>query len=185
MPGAYSLARARTGALPDPEVVMSHRRTVLTTALAATALAGAALLPGVATAGDGSEGAPDLLRSGLVGSTPTADGGPTLFGAVPGGKPWVVGTSTVRVRRDGQIDVRVRDLVIPTAPFDGTNPVPAVSATLYCNGTIADTSATVPLSVPGGDARIRDVLTVPASCAAPAVLLNPGGDTTVWIAANG
>ena len=38
--------------------------------------------------GHGHRHGGEILRSALVGSTPTAKGGPTLFGVAPGGAPW-------------------------------------------------------------------------------------------------
>lgn len=163
---------------------MSYRRTAL---VAAAVAALAVAVPGIATGDDGRDGyVPDLLRSGLVGSTPLEDGGPALFGVDPGGLPWVAdATSTVRVRRDGRVDIRVGRLVIPTPPFNGTNPVPSVAATLFCGRKAVGTTPTATLSVPRGDARIRARLQLPRTCEAPVVLLNPGGDTSVYIAVNG
>ncbi len=112
----------------------------------------------------------DLLRSGIVGSTPD---GPVLFGVSPGGKPWVANRhSRVRVERDGDVRIKVRGLVIPVAPFNGTNPIATLAASLICNGMVVGTTDTVPFS-PAGDANIRAEMDVPTPCLAPAVLLRP------------
>jgi hypothetical protein len=152
----------------------------------AAAISVLALLP-VAAGADSRHGDDDndgtLLRSGLVGSTAPAEGGVTLFGVVPGGKTWVVDEGSVRVDRDGRLDVRIEGLVIPS--LGGTNPVPSVSATLVCNGMPGMPTATTPLSIPGGDARIRATVAVPTPCQAPAVLVNPNGAPGVYIAVNG
>lgn len=147
--------------------------------VAAATLAG----PGVANADSGNRSGP-LLRSGLVGST-LAPAGPTLFGVTPGTSPWVADdTSRVRVDRDGRVEIRIRGLVIPTAPANGTNPVPRVSASVVCNGSVAATTDAVPFS-PRGNARISEVLTLPGPCLAPAVLVHPNTATSVYIAATG
>jgi hypothetical protein len=138
---------------------------------------------------DGGKG--DLLRSGLVGSTRSADGGADIFTVKPGGAPWVVDEGTVRVRRDGRLDVRIEGLVIPTPPQNGTNPVAAVTATLYCNAKAAAVTKPFPLSRPEGDGRIRADLMLPMTCVAPVVLLNPvnadfpNGNPGTYIAATG
>jgi hypothetical protein len=155
-------------------------RVLLGTAAVALALA---LVPAAAGADSGGDNQP-LLRSGLVGSTPVASGGVILSGVTPGGLPWVVGSGRVTVDRDGSLDVRVEGLVIPVPPFNGTNPVPAVSATLVCNGVPGTPTATVALS-PAGNTRIRAMVAVPSPCLAPAVLVNPNGSPAVYIAANG
>jgi hypothetical protein len=155
-------------------------RVLLGTAAVAIALA---LVPAAAGADSGGGDQP-LLRSGLVGSTPVASGGLVLSGVTPGGVPWVVGSGRVRVDRDGSLDLRVRGLVVPIPPFNGTNPVATVSASLVCNGMPGTPTATVALS-PAGDTRIRATVAVPSPCLAPAVLVNPGGNGAVYIAANG
>jgi hypothetical protein len=170
------------------DIMRRPSRLLLTLAAAISALV---LIPSAAdagpTGGPGPAGGPpkgELLKSGLVGSTAPNEGGVTLFGVVPGGRTWVIRAGEVRVARDGRLDVRMDGLVIPEAPFDGTNPVAAVSATLVCNGVPGTPTATFSLS-PKGDGRIRTDVTVPQPCLAPAVLVNPNGSPTTYIAANG
>ena len=123
-----------------------------------------------------------LLRSGVEGSLPTD---PMLAGAAAGGRPWVADRhSSVRVDRDGDVRIKVRGLVIPDAPFNGTNPVPALSASLVCGGVIVAETVTVPFDT-AGNAKIRDEITVPERCLAPAVLLHPGGNDAVYIGTSG
>jgi hypothetical protein len=128
-----------------------------------------------------------VLESKVFGSNPA---GPVLFGVKPGGLPWVVSRSRVEVRRDGHVEVRVRGLVIPTPPQNGTNPVSKLAATVFCNASAVGTTKAVPFSA-AGDARIEDTLAkpLPSPCLVPAVLLNPapGGAiaTGTYIAATG
>jgi hypothetical protein len=138
-----------------------------------------------------------LIHSDLFGSQPT---GPTLFAVAPGGAPWVISRGEARVKRNGAIKVRVRGLVIPATPpaTVATNPLPAIAATLFCNGQAVGTTAPFPFS-PEGNARIEAKLDLSSlqgkPCLVPAVLLNPatpptgGGDpvanTTRYIAATG
>jgi hypothetical protein len=122
----------------------------------------------------------------VFGSQPT---GPVLFGVTPGGAPWVIDKGEAKVRRNGDVKVRVEGLVIPTPPQNGTNPLSNIAATVYCGGTAVGTQAAS--FSPAGDARIDDTLAtpLPSPCLAPAVLLNPaaGGviTTTAYIAATG
>ena len=128
-----------------------------------------------------------VLRSAVFGSQVT---GPVLFGVPPGGAPWVIDKGDVTVRRDGQVKARLDGLVIPTPPSNGTNPVPEIAATVYCNGAAVGTTSAVPFST-AGDARIDDALAspLPSPCLAPAVLFNPAANgvvtTTNYIAATG
>ena len=128
-----------------------------------------------------------VLNSDVFGSQPT---GPVLFGVPPGGAPWVITKGEATVRRNGDVKVRVKGLVIPTPPSNGTNPVPNIAATAYCGGTAVGTTHAVPFSL-AGDARIDDTLAtpLPSPCLAPAVLLNPAAGAvvtaTAYIAATG
>jgi len=154
------------------------RFTKRRTLIGAACLTAAATLVAVPAVGD--DGAP-LISSGVVGSQLTD---PVLAGATPGGKPWVVRPSSIRVTRDGMIRARIRGLVIPDAPFNGTNPVPLLAASLVCGGQVVATTGTVPFSL-AGDAVIKAKVAVPARCLAPAVLLSPNGIATVYIGATG
>jgi hypothetical protein len=119
-----------------------------------------------------------LLSARLVGSLTTD---PALFGVNPGGADWSVSRSTVKVKADGRVDVKVRDLVLTST---GANPVPTISASLVCNGMVVDTVGPVAYDTEG-DARIRDRFSVPDRCLAPAVLLNPLERVGTYIAASG
>jgi hypothetical protein len=131
-------------------------------------------------------GAP-LIKEALAPSQPSD---PVFHGVSPGGAPWVLKRGEVRLKRAGKFNLRVKGLVIPGAPGNGTpGPVTTISASLYCGAdsgtTAAHTSQQVPISRKG-DARIRDnSFTVPSSCLAPVVLVHPNGDTTHYIAVDG
>ena len=157
-----------------------HRRPLARTAAVVT-VAAAALAPGAASADPA--GGELLLRSGLAGSEPTD---PTLFGVAPGRAPWVTDhNSSVRLRQDGHLDVKIRGLVIP----DVGNPVALVSVSVVCGGAIAATTGPVPMGTTGqqdvGDARIKTTVDLPSLCLAPSVLVHPNGNSAVYIAANG
>jgi hypothetical protein len=115
---------------------------------------------------------------------------PPFHGVNPGGAPWVLDRGKVEIKAKGRLELRVRGLVIPNPPGDGTaGPVKTISASLYCGAdadtTAADTSKQVPLSS-DGDARIHDrSFHVPATCLAPVILVHPNGSTGAYIALTG
>lgn len=159
-----------------------RRRAVMV--LGAVALS--ALVPlGVAQASKDSYQEDDarvVLRSPLAGNLVTD---PQVFGVLPGTSPWVIKRGSVRLYSDGELSLRARGLVIPTAPANGTNPVPTLSASVFCNGMLVASTPTVPFS-PRGDAEIEtDVGDLPSPCIAPAVLVHPNAVTGRYIAFNG
>jgi hypothetical protein len=137
--------------------------------------------------GDRGRGHGNALFSGSI--APSVPTDPAFHGVAPGGAPWVLRRGDVEVR-DGRLDLRVRGLVIPVAPGNGTpGPVNTISASLYCGAdadpAAADTSDQVPISR-RGDARIRDrSFDVPDTCLAPVILVHPNGDATHYIAVDG
>lgn len=165
---------------------MERSRRLLVTASTVAACAIGLSVSGAASAdGDGR----DVLRSGLVGSTPPGDGGPRLFGADPGGAPWVTAPhSSVRVRDDGRVDVTIRGLVIPDGNGGGTNPVARVTVSVVCNGApVAGSPRTREFPMDeAGNARVRDSVRLPEPCLAPAVLVHPAAAGQArYIAADG
>jgi hypothetical protein len=154
--------------------------------LAASALAGSAI-SGVTAFGHGNRGhhrGQTLFQSTLAPSVPSD---PVLHGEAPGGLPWVLDSGQARLRHDGRLSVRVRGLVLPGPPGNGTpGPITTVTASLYCGDdtTAAATTASVPLSS-AGNARINERVTLPAKCLAPVVLVHPNGGAAAYIAATG
>jgi hypothetical protein len=124
-----------------------------------------------------------LVRSGLAPSVP-AD--PAFHGIAAAGAPWVLSDSSVRLKADGELDIRIEGLILPALGTAG--PVTTVSASLLCG---ADTSVgptvttgTFPLSQ-SGDARIEANLALPATCLAPIFVIHPNGGKTRYIAVSG
>lgn len=111
-----------------------------------------------------------LLNAALAPSVPQDA---AILGVDPGMVPWQIKPSRVRLLRDGTLVVNVDGLVVIGK---GTNPVPDIAATVYCNGMAAATTAPVGFSATG-NARIRSRLSLPAFCPVPAVLLNPATGT--------
>jgi hypothetical protein len=128
----------------------------------------------------------DIINSDVFGSMPN---GPVLFNAKPGGAPWVISRGQAELGRDGRLEVKVEGLVIPTAPQNGTNPVPQIAATVYCNGMPVATTYPVGFSNAGNAEIEQTVYGIPTPCLAPAVLLNPASAgviaKTTYIAATG
>lgn len=166
---------------------ISKRALLTTLVMAAAAVSLALATSALGDHGRGKGHGNPLIDDALAPSQPTD---PTFHGVAPGAAPWVLKQSDVTIRRGGRLDLRVKGLVIPVAPFTGTpGPVTTITASLYCgadaNTAAADTSQSVPISR-RGDARIRDrSFNVPATCLAPVVLVNPNGDATHYIAVDG
>lgn len=164
-----------------PTAVFVAVLAALTTALAVGALSA------LGHDGHGKGHGGQLIRESLAPSVPTD---PMFHGVAAGGAPWVLDEGTVRLSSDGRLDLRVRGLVIPVAPGNGTpGPVNTVSASLYCGADsetmAADTTNQVPISR-DGDARIKDdSFMVPATCLSPVILVHPNGANTVYIALDG
>ena len=162
-------------------------RTTTTRAAAVLGLGALVLLfasPSTARGGGDSE---DLLRSGVAASLTTD--GPVLFenratgnpGVAPGGAPWVTDPGDIRVDDEGDLRADIHGLVIPPPTQPNFNPLDFIGASLVCNGMIVDTTAPFPFS-DDGDAEIRETVTVPDNCLAPAVLLHPATANSVTIA---
>jgi hypothetical protein len=153
-------------------------------AFLAGAVVGLSLLAGSTAASAGGTGnngggqRSHLLGAPIQGSR-TDD--PLLFGVKPGGAPWVVSSGKAELDTSGRLEVEVRGLIIPTT---GVNPLPLIAASVACNGVVVATTSTVPFSTTG-DARVEATVQLPGRCLAPAVLLNPNGTPTTYIAVTG
>ena len=165
-----------------PTGVFVAALAALTTALAVGAMS--------ALGHDGGHGRDhhggQLIRESLAPSVPTD---PAFHGVVPGNAPWVLKDGRVRLTDHGRLELRVRGLVIPVAPGNGTpGPVNTISASLYCGADSETMAAATTGQVPiarDGDARIVDHVTVPANCLSPVVLVNPNGNPAAYIAVDG
>jgi hypothetical protein len=163
------------------------RRALVTVLVAG--IAGLSLMVAVGALGASKgkrHGAP-LIKESLA---PSQTSDPTFHGVEPGAAPWELRRGEVRVKRGGKLNLRVKGLVIPNPPGDGTpGPVNTISASLYCgansNTVAAETSQEVPISRQG-NARIRDrSFTVPSTCLAPVILVHPNGNPALYIAVDG
>ncbi len=103
-------------------------------------------------------------------------------GIAGGGKPWVIRSGRGEVDGNGNVDVRVKGLVIAVAPFNSTNPVPFFRATVSCltpGGTV-NVSTGLFAASSEGDAKIDGQVNLPTTCNDPEVfVVSPGG---AWFA---
>jgi hypothetical protein len=155
--------------------------------LAATAALGVAVAASARGGDDGKHHEGKGKGNTIFGATlaPSVPDDVAIHGIAPGGVPWVISRgSRVELKADGELELRIRGLIIPGRGDAG--PVTSVSASLLCGADTAPaaTTGSVPLSS-SGNARIEDHITVPATCLAPSVLVNPNGNTTAYIAVSG
>ncbi len=102
---------------------------------------------------------------------------------ITGGRlPWVITSGSGEVDRNGSVHVTVTGLVIPVAPFNGTNPVAAFGATVSCvtpHGIVNLRTGTAP-ATRTGDATIDGAVMLPNPCKDPILFVtSPGG---AWFA---
>jgi hypothetical protein len=77
------------------------------------------------------------------------------------------------VDNQGEVEVRVRGLVIPVPPFNGTNPVPFFKATVSCitgEGVVNVSTGNFPANTEG-DSRIEGTVNLPHPCMHPIVFV--------------
>lgn len=151
----------------------------------ALAVAGMVVVSGSAAATPLSvqrQGAVVALHSSLTPSTPDEA---SIFDVPPGNVPWSIASGHVLLRSNGTLQVNVARLIDPIL---GKNPIPYLAASVYCDGSFVETTATVPFS-PQGNAHLRATVTLPSVCPDPAILLNPAKVATtplpVYIAFTG
>jgi len=114
--------------------------------------------------------------------TGAAVGNPNDRGIVGGGKPWAITFGKGELSADGRLHVRVKGLVIPVAPFNGSNPLTQFGVTVSCltPGIVNVSSSSLFNTGPSGDATINTTLALPGNCMDPIVFVtSPGG---AWFA---
>jgi len=97
-----------------------------------------------------------------------------------GGAPWVIRSGSGEVSSNGEVHVTVRGLVIPIAPFNGTNPVAKFGATVSCltpDGIVNVMTGGFAATMPGGNAHIHATIDLPRPCKDPIVFvgISPAG----------
>ena len=143
---------------------MTHLRRFLVASIGAAGLiAGGSITVGA------DQGDSILEFESMTPVTGAAVGTVNDRGITGGGLPWVVTSGSGEVDSNGHVDVTVTGLVIPVAPFNGTNPVPMFGATVSCitpSGIVNVRTATVPANT-AGDATIDTTVTLPSRCSDP------------------
>jgi hypothetical protein len=155
-------------------MAMADGRRFLVSAVAALSLLAAGSLSAAANEGGGN-----LLKfHSMTGVNGAALGVPNDRGIVGGGLPWVLRSGRGTVDRHGEVEVRVRGLVIPVPPFNGTNPVPFFKAIVSCltpGGVVNVSTGNFPATVTG-NSRIEETVNVPHPCNQPEVFVTaPNG----------
>ena len=158
---------------------MGYLRKLLVASVGAVSLIGAA---GVSA---GAHDRDTLVEfSSMTPVTGSAVGTVNHRGITGGGLPWAIKSGRGEVDRQGNIELKVKGLVIPVTPFNGTNPVAQMAATLSCltpNGIV--NVSTLPQTFPAdaaGDVTIVGSVKVPHPCREPIVFVtSPGG---AWFA---
>jgi hypothetical protein len=145
----------------------------------------AALVVGTGSVAAGPDHGRKVIDTRLVG---IPVGGQVLLGVPGGGRPWTIEKGKARLFEDGFVEVEVRGLVLgPGGANEGINPVASGRAIVVCNGGAAATdkvmSATVPFSVPDGDAVVEAQLALPSPCLAPVIFFGSAGGS--WFAVSG
>ncbi len=156
---------------------MAIWRKSLVSAIAALSLVGM----GTISAG-AHEGGTLLEFDSMTPVTNGAVGTVNSRGLTGGGLPWAITSGTGEVDRRGEVEVSVTGLVIPVAPFFGTNPVPFFKAILSCitpHGVVNVSTGNFPASM-AGDSTIHGFVRVPHPCKFPILFVT--SPTGAWFA---
>jgi hypothetical protein len=139
-----------------------------------------------------------LAFSTMRGSVPHVD----INGNIGAGAPWVIRDGDGRLTDEGELNLRVRGLVLAKSVpnVGGTNPVPFFRAIVSCT-TVDSTGATEVVNFATGpfpadakgNCRIDADIPLPDPCYAPIVLVGPAAATATpgvitsgtWFAATG
>jgi hypothetical protein len=121
--------------------------------------------------------------------------GPTnpIRGVPGGGLPWIIDEGRGQLKPNGELKLRIRGLVIPSPPFNFTNPLPSFRAIVSCQSIDANNNpSTVNVITPefpadtAGNARVNTSVALPNPCIAPIIFItHPTSDPPRWFAATG
>lgn len=161
-----------------------YKATVLVSTLAIAALAGCAEVEKVEDKVMGVE-----VKAKLVACPATN----TSIGDVPScGKVWKLKSGDAELKKDGQLQVGVKGLVLNDASTGTANGTPdgvdGVAAAVVCGGAtggkVAAQTDVVPLSKEG-DATVKAKVSVPSDCKTPVIVLRERyeGQVKGWLAA--
>ncbi|HTS55520.1 MAG TPA: hypothetical protein VMH26_19795 [Burkholderiales bacterium] len=152
-----------------------YKVTVLVSTLAVAAFAGCAEMDKMM----GIE-----VKSNLI-ACPTK----VAIGDVPScGKVWKLASGSAELKKEGDLEVQVKGLVLNDASTGTANGTPdgvdGVAAAVVCGGKVAAQTDVVPLSKEG-DATVKAKVSVPSDCAKPVVVLRERYEGKIggWLAA--
>ncbi|HST90174.1 MAG TPA: hypothetical protein VLJ14_17500 [Ktedonobacterales bacterium] len=107
-----------------------------------------------------------------------------------GGIPWKLTSAKGELKANGELEVRVRGLVLAAGPLAGTNPIANFVAIVSClsvdsmGNMITVNTATAPFpATTTGDSEIEATVSLPSPCIAVLVFVGPNPNT--WFAATG
>jgi len=173
--------------------------TWLLAAIGGVALISGVAVQGVAASDKSGHGPATVLKF----STMTPVTGPFVGTANPvrgvagGGLPWILTSASGSLKRDGQVMVQVRGLVLakqsPVPPgLQGINPFADFRALVSCQSIGTGSTTTVVNVSTGdfkadsnGDSTIHARVTLPRPCVAPIVFVTGPTGTDVWFAVTG
>ena len=104
------------------------------------------------------------------------------------GKVWKLTSGSAALKKDGELAVAVKGLVLDdasTGKFNGTpDGVDGVAAAVVCSGKVAAQTGVVPLSKTG-DANVDAKVSVPSDCTKPVIVLRERYEGKIggWLAA--
>jgi hypothetical protein len=151
--------------------------------MALVALAGAAsLVVGGSSIVSAHEGGTLLEFDSMTAISGSAVGAVNDRGITGGGKPWMITSGSGELDRNGHLHVSITGLVIPVAPFNGTNPLPQFAAIVSCetpHGVMNILTAPVATG-PAGNATIDTQVNLPHPCKQPLVFVTSAGGA--WFA---
>ena len=148
---------------------MAYWRRLLVAGVGALSL----LSAGAVSAGAHEGGGSLIEFESMTPVTGAAVGTVNDRGIKGGGLPWAITSGEGEVDRSGNVEVEVQGLVIPVAPFNGTNPVKFFKATVSCitpGGVVNVSTGNFPADA-AGNSEIEDHVTLPSVCNDPIVFV--------------
>jgi hypothetical protein len=103
-----------------------------------------------------------------------------FHGLPPGGADWSLDEGTAKLRSSGNLKVEVEGLILTAV--GNTGPITGIAASVFCGADSvtapAGTTAIFPLSTQG-DGEIEAHVSLPSTCLAPLVVVQPARGTTL------
>jgi hypothetical protein len=148
---------------------------------------------GVASASDGRDNEGSLFEFNRLTAVVPPFTGPTnaIRGIGGAGAPWKIESGRAELNANGEIEVRVRGLVLAG---NGTNPIPNFAVILSCQSkdnagapTVVNLVAGTTPATTTGDAEFEGTVTPPSPCIAPIVFvaIPAAANPARWLAISG